>query len=342
MMIGKNIRYYRLLREMSQEALANSIGIGKMAISNYESGKRTPDYTTSRKISKALDISLAKLLAQSNEALVIKHGAFRKHSTVTKAQQEVILGKADRYLGRLFEVVSFLGDPALPSMPSFEPIKVSDVEKAGQHLRSILGLPETGPIGNITDILENKGYIICPVDYDKRIFSGNSGTVNGRPYIAINSTMPAERQRFTLIHELAHLVFVFDSQQNEERMVDAIAGAFLLPKADIVRELGPKRTDIRGDLRNIQREYGVSMAAIVMRARQANIITKDTYETTLKWMSKNGLRTDEHSDIIPEKTHLLEQLISRAVAEDEIGISKAAELLELPLTDARRLCYGGV
>lgn len=206
MMIGKNIRYYRLLREMSQEALANSIGIGKMAISNYESGKRTPDYATSRKISKALDVSLAKLLAQNGETLVIKHGAFRKHSTVTKAQQEVILGKADRYLGRLFEVVSFVGDPALPSMPDFKPINVSDVEAAGQHLRSILGLPETGPIGNITDILENKGYIICPIEYDKRIFSGNSGTVNGRPYIAINSTMPAERQRFTLIHELAHLV----------------------------------------------------------------------------------------------------------------------------------------
>ena len=58
-MIGKNIRFYRLMREMSQESLARTVGVGKMAISNYESGKRTPDYNTSRKISKALDISLA-------------------------------------------------------------------------------------------------------------------------------------------------------------------------------------------------------------------------------------------------------------------------------------------
>ena len=62
----------------------------------------------------------------------------------------------------------------------------------------------------------------------------------------------------------------------------------------------------------------------------------------MKWMSANGLRTNEQSGIIPERTHFLEQLISRAVVEDEIGISKAAELLEMPLADARRLCYGGV
>ena len=341
-MIGKNIRYYRLMSEMSQETLAKAVGIGKMAISNYESGKRTPDYITSRKISNALGVSLAKLLSQSDERIIIEHGAFRKHAAVTKAQQEIILGKADRYLGRLFEAVLFVGDPALPAIPQFDPIEVNDVEKAGLYLRNILGLSETGPIGNITDILENKGFIICPVDYDERGFSGNSGTVNGRPYIAINTTMPAERQRFTLIHELAHLVFVFRKEQNEEHMVDGIAGAFLLPKSDVLRELGPKRSDIRGDLRNIQREYGISMAAIVMRARQAFIITKDTYEATMKWMSKNGLRSDEQSSLPPEKTHLLEQLVSRAVSEDEIGISKAAELLELPLTETRKLCYGGV
>ena len=294
-MVGKNIRYYRLLNGMSQEALAKSVGIGKMAISNYESGKRTPDYNTSRKLAKALSISLAKLLAQNEEGLVIVHGAFRKHAAIGKSQQEVILGKADRYLGRLFDVVSFIGDLVLPVIPDYTPIEMNNSEDAGQHLRRILGLSASGPIGNITDILENKGFIICPVDYDERGFSGNGGTVNGRPYIAVNTTMPAERQRFTLVHELAHIVFKFNNEQNEEHMVDEIAGAFLLPKADILRELGPKRTDIRGDLRNIQREYGISMLAIVMRARQANIITKETYETTIKWMSKNGLRTDEKS-----------------------------------------------
>lgn len=89
-------------------------------------------------------------------------------------------------------------------------------------------------------------------------------------------------------------------------------------------------------------EYNVSMALIVMRAYQTNIITHATYELTMKWMNANGLRRDEHSGIEPERTRLLEQLTLRAVSEEEIGISKAAELLEKPFEDVRKLCYGGI
>ena len=341
-MAENNIRYYRLMNHMSQEALAQAVGVGKMAISNYESGKRSPGYEISRKLSAALGVTLAQLMAQRSSELVIEHGAFRKQASLSKSQQEVILGKADRYLERFYEAVSFVGETALPEIPAYERCPVNDFETAGQYLREILGISAAGPVGNITDILENRGFILCPVEFNERGFSGISGTVNGRPYIAVNVSMPAERQRFTLIHELAHLVFSFQEDQDEERMVDGIAGAFLLPRADLLRELGPKRSDIRGDLRYIQREYGISMAAIVKRASQTGIITQTVYETTMKWMSANGLRTDEHSDMIPEKTHSLEQLISRAVAEDQIGISKAAEMLEMPLADVRRLCYGGV
>ena len=83
------------------------------------------------------------------------------------------------------------------------------------------------------------------------------------------------------------------------------------------------------------------MSSIVMRAHQAGIINQYTYTLTMKWMSANDLRNDAHSGFTPEKTHLLEQLTLRAVAEEEIGISKAAEILELPLLETRRLCFGG-
>lgn len=341
-MIGKNIKYYRLKSNMSQDALAQAVGVKKMTISHYESGKRAPDYETSRKIAAALNIPFTKLMENYSDGLDIRHVAFRKHSTVAKRQQNAIIGEIDRYLERLFEAASFIGDASLPAPPDIRQIEIDDYKAAGRHLREILDLPLSGPVGNITDILENKGFIICPVNIAERGFSGNSGSVNGRPYIAVNTTMPAERQRFTLVHELAHLAFLFNDEQDEESEVDKIAGAFLLPGSDIVRELGPKRKDIRSDLRNIQREYGISMTAIVIRAYQVGIITKSTYEITMKWMSGSGLRTDSPSEITPEKTHLLEQLTFRAVAEEEIGVSKAAELLEMPLMEVRRICYGGV
>ena len=340
-MIGKNIKYYRLLRNMSLQDLADRVGLNKMTISNYENGKRELKYDVCQKIADALDITLAMLISKYGNNLSIQHGPFRKKTRLSNDKVKLVYGQEERFFGRLFDVVSFLGDASLAPAPSIVPVKVTNTEDAGQHLRQLLGLPASGPIGNITDILENKGYIVCPIDVLKDDFSGNSGYVNGRPYIAINVHMPAERQRFTLIHELAHLVFDFSEDQNEERMVDEIAGAFLLPREDIIRELGPKRRDIRGDLRIIQQEYNISMSSIVMRAHQAGIINQQTYTLTMKWMSANVLRKDERSGLTPEKTHLLEQLTLRAVAEEEIGISKAAEILELPLLETRRLCFGG-
>ena len=59
-------------------------------------------------------------------------------------------------------------------------------------------------------------------------------------------------------------------------------------------------------------------------------------------MGAQGLRRDEQSGIEPEVSHLLEQLTVRAVAEEEITISKAAELLDRPFIEVRELCYGGV
>ena len=341
-MTGKNIRYYRLLRNMSLQELADKVGLKKMTISYYENERHEIKYDVCQKIAKALDVSLAMLISQYGNDLSVQHGAFRKRSRLTSNNIELIYGQEERYLGRLFNIVSILGDASLAPAPVIAPVKVTNTEEAGQYLRQLLELPGSGPIGNITDILENKGYFVCPIDVVKEGFSGNSGYANGRPYIAINKHMPAERQRFTLIHELAHLVFEFSEEQNEERMVDEIAGAFLLPKEDIIRELGPKRHNIRGDLRIIQQEYNISMASIIMRALQACIITQQTYTITMKWMSANGLRKDEQSGILPEKTHLLEQLTLRAVAEEQIGISKAAEILEKPLLETRRLCFGGV
>ena len=79
-----------------------------------------------------------------------------------------------------------------------------------------------------------------------------------------------------------------------------------------------------------------------MRAYQAGIITKETYTITMKWMSARGYLKDDQTGVSEEGTHLLEQLTLRAVAEEQIGISKAAEILEKPLIETRKLCYGGV
>ena len=79
------------------------------------------------------------------------------------------------------------------------------------------------------------------------------------------------------------------------------------------------------------------MAGIIVRAKQAGIINEETYQNTFKFLSQAGLRKDERSGLIPEETHLLPQLVYRAVSEGEINELRAAELLQVPVDDVHSM-----
>ena len=337
-MLEKNLKYYRLAANMSQQELADKVGMQKMTISNYENGKRQADSATVIKLAKALGVKTSSLLLDPAAGANITHGAYRKKKSTSQASEQVIFGCVDRYLGRFNNTLRILNEPVLPEVSEIKKIPFVDIEDAGQKLRQYFGLAATGPIGNIVDIIENHGIILCQLDIKVNGFSGLNGTLNGRPYIVINTNMPAERQRFTIFHELSHILFDFPADVNEENLVDGITGAFLLPAVDVKRELGVTRTNIRGELRLIQREYGVSMQCILLRAKQSKVITDAVYESHQKWISASGLRTDERSNLTPERSTLLERLVIRAFAEGMINLTKAAELLDKPYEQARRIC----
>jgi len=58
---GKNVRYWRLKREMSQEVLAERASLHPTYVSGVESGKRNPTVNVIGRIANALDIKPAVL-----------------------------------------------------------------------------------------------------------------------------------------------------------------------------------------------------------------------------------------------------------------------------------------
>ena len=169
------------------------------------------------------------------------------------------------------------------------------------------------------------------IDNDK--FSGMNGLINERPYIVLNSKMNTERNRSTIVHELAHLMFVWPEDMGDkeiEKMATAISGAFLFPKLDAVRELGIRRTAITRDMVLVAIEYGISMMLLVKRAEISRIISTAVAKDFYIKASQFGWRTAEPSRIEREKTLLFEQLVYRAVNEEEISVQRGAELLKVP------------
>ncbi len=50
-------------------------------------------------------------------------------------------------------------------------------------MRKYLHIAESGSVGNLVELLENKGILVYMIEVDHDAFSGMNGTVNDRPYI---------------------------------------------------------------------------------------------------------------------------------------------------------------
>lgn len=343
-MFSKNLRYYRLKNSMTKKELADKSNLTSMAITNYENGKRKPSMDILKKLAEVLNVRVSDFLTSRNDKLVFAHGEFRKTSTLPAAKQDYVKESVEEYFSRFYTVVELLGGEVLPDAPECHTLVMTgDVEEDARAMRLHLGIAEEGPVKDLVTILENKGILIYVCDIGSNMVSGMSGFVNGRPYIIVNGSMSPERNRSTIAHELAHLVFNWPgdmAKKDVEGTATAIAGAFLFPKEDALRELGVRRNSVTNDMSLVCQEYGISMFLLVKRAEVVKIISKDAAQHFYVIASRLGWRTNEPSRIAPEKPNLFEQLVFRAISEEEISIQRGAEFLNMPYNEiVSRCCF---
>lgn len=201
--------------------------------------------------------------------------------------------------------------------------------------------PAEGPIDNLTEILENKGILVYICEINNEKFSGMNGFVNGRPYIVVNKKLSPERNRSTIVHELSHLMFKWPDDMADskiEELATAISGAFLFPKTDAIRELGIRRTAISKDMIFVAQEYGISMYLLVKRTQLSGIISSSLAKEFYVAAASTGWRKNEPVRIEEKKPALFEQLVYRAVNENDISMQRGAELLKIPYNEIVSHC----
>jgi len=259
-------------------------------------------------------------------------------------EEQKIIEQTREYLSRYLELEELLGikyefkDPLkdFPVICEFE-----QINEAALQLREAwnLGL---GPIFNIPELLEDKHIKVVEIDADI-LFDGLQTKVNTNiPVIAYNKNIAdkLDRVRFTLLHELGHLLLKFDPQLSEnqrDKLCHQFAGAMLLPAQPLREEMGEHRNRLSvTELGHIKRQYGISMQALVYRANLLHIVN-DNYKTQFfNMMKQMNWRIDEpiaYEGV--EKATRFDQLLYRAIAEELISISKGAALKNMKLSDFR-------
>jgi Zn-dependent peptidase ImmA (M78 family) len=112
----------------------------------------------------------------------------------------------------------------------------------------------------------------------------------------------------------------------------------LLPEKTLKAELGNHRNKLSmNELGNIKKQYGISMQAIAMRAKDCSI-TNEHYTKQFFFMFKQmNWRVDEPFDYEGvEKSNRFEQLLFRALIEEQVSISKAASLTNKSVAEFKK------
>ena len=319
MSIGKSIRYYREQKDVSQQWLADAIGVSKMTVSNFESDKRYPNVEMVKKICEALGITLGKLMSYKEDIEIVE-AVSHNGNKLTKAEKNAILAQV-RLNAQMYHDACMCANAEVDEsrLPKEKVPMGADLEKIAVYMREALHLPASGPVGNLVQTLERSGVFITIIKQSAIIRSFSSlaaMTTNVVPVVAVSGGLDRCGQREELAHALAYLMF---SDVNE-RVINNAVRYFLLPSVDITRELGRKRKNLCAkEIRIIAEKYGVSEQCVVRRAKEEGIINR-------KWQNNiQNIIVDERKAELP--TRLL-QIVLRAYTEGEASISRAAELLQ--------------
>lgn len=341
--VAKRIKSARTLAGLSLRELSEKLEglVSYNAISKYEKALMMPDSKVLIQMANVMNVKPDYFFRPFT--VEIGNIEFRKRSKLPMKDVKSIKEDVTDTISRYIELEQFLN---LSS--DFEsPIKGLIISNGNDVENAVNILLEKWKIGfnalpNVIELLEDKEIKVIELDANLE-FDGLSGWANGKiPLIVINKNFPTERKRLTALHELGHLLLSFEDgleHKTIEKLCHRFAGAMLMPKETFLLELGDNRKRISlPELIAIKETYGISVQAIMARARNLDIISLERYTSFRIWVGQDDNRRKEiglGSFIGKEQSTRFMQLLYRATSEEIISMSKAANLANQKLATFR-------
>ena len=345
-MFSERLKLARKKAGMSLRALSDAIEkqVSAQAIGKYERGEMMPGSIVLSAMAKALSVTPEYLM--SNQVLGLEGLEFRKQSgTSARDRAEVeaaVIDHLERYLSVERILMQGVSEWQMPKLKRRFLGCVEEAEFLAAELRKAWHLG-VDAIPNMTELLEEQGIKVVLIELPDGV-SGLTCLVNQSQdssrlsVIVVNASHSLERRRLTLAHELGHRIVDDDSPVDHEKAANAFAGAFLVPKEHLVKEIGNTRNALSyQELVQLKRQYRVSAAALLVRLKKTGIIEEQTLAYAFQTFAK-GWRFEEPDPIEPpekrgefEKPRRFHRLCYWALAERYISPSKAMELLKQPL-----------
>ena len=341
-MFGKRLRVSRTASGLSLRDLSKKIDnlVTAQAISRYERDEVFPSPIVLNELVKALSVTEDYLL--NDDQLALTNVEFRKKRITSRKEEIQVEGQTIHRLENYLFVENLLGLETTDwDRPRGSPYRVADVvetEQIASFVRMSWNLG-TNPIPNMVELMEERGVKVFSIGL--KSIDGLTARVSGQkhrglPVIVVNATQSGERQRFTLSHELGHMVMSVGSNIDDEDAAHRFAGAFLMPSETLRSEIGNFRKSIGWEeMLYLKKLFGVSFQALTYRCRYLGIINKSLFQSHLKIFAELGWSRppfQEPNESTPEKPMRFERLCYRALSEKLLSNYEAAELLGMTVS----------
>lgn len=362
--IGKNIAAARSKIGLTQQHMADQLGLSRQTLIAFEKGQRAPSTEQLAKIGEALQIPVRDLVS-----LVASTDLTNIRFRTTDLQPEVAVAvQTLEDFGRRYATLEELLDqhlrrPALPPVALPRDLEITRfAEDVAADARRFLALGD-GPLVDLRAVLEDQvGLRIFGIAELQSTqvdglfaYSDELGALVGFKPIA-----DSRRTNWTLCHEYAHfLTNRFDAeitygsesrttQNREERFANAFSASFLMPQFGISKRFSDILKDANGELKVwhlvlLAKEYGVSFEALIRRLEGIDRIRKGT----LQHLRDSGFKpitaeralgieryAEERAPLRPQR---YEYLLAVLVDRGDVAEGEAARYLRVDRLSAREL-----
>lgn len=315
---GARLTLARHLAGLRKSELAGLVGKSATAVAAWESGAKRPTAAAVAQLALALAVEPGFFAMRPDDvARLSSPPHFRSLRSTSQLARDQAFAYGQMAVDIASSMERHVEFPVI-DMPSF-PVPFDDVdsdepERAARRVRERWGL-ETKPAGHLVRLLENHGVLVVFSPPQAASVDAYSFDSHLRPVVVLNPIKrDYYRQRFDVAHELGHLIMHSDAEPGGRIVEDQahrFAGELLMP-AEQIRPLLPTAMGSGAwrTLARLKEQWGVSMQALLYRARWLGQLSDVSYRNAMATISARGWRREE-----PGLVEAIEQpsLLARAV-----------------------------
>jgi Zn-dependent peptidase ImmA (M78 family)/DNA-binding XRE family transcriptional regulator len=313
-------------RGLTQMALAQRLGVSQSTLSRLEDGYLPFPEDLSKNLERELCYPLSFYQRKA-----YREGArptfYRKYASLPNSVLKEVVARLNVLKLQISKLLQRCEPPHV-DVPFLDPEEhpVGPVGVA-RTIRRLWRIPD-GPVKDLTYWAERAGCVVFEVDFGTRKIDGCGDFVGDVPIIFVNRNTPAVRARFTLAHEVGHLVMHRLPGERAEEEAHQFAAELLTPKEEIQPMLLPMNLE---RLARLKLHWRVSMQAILKRAEDLRVISPRTARHLWTLMGKAGYRAQEpYDDQIPrEQPSALRDLLSVHLEDFKVPVDRLSDELDL-------------